>query len=131
MMMSPFDILNGMSKGKFFSKQDVESALNKHLLLSFLIGNRLTINLSEYLNESYNMKLYDMYLFVCMVYKRIPEGKRYTKYYKFQKEDKDEDVINNIRRYYICSKAVAQNYFYNNLSKEKIQYIESIYKEDK
>lgn len=102
--MSPFDILNALGK-KAFTKEEVDSCLNIHLIINYLRNSPVTIRLAEWLNKHYKLSAYQMYL---LAYHSVPKGLS-IKWVSTTKVTKDED-IEMLQEYFVCGRAVAEEY---------------------
>lgn len=126
--LSPFDILNGMSKGrKFYSKDDVEkSKLSLYLLLTFVSANYQLISLANYINNEYKtISLYDAYLFLFLHMKENKISCRWVKRDKMITSKTTE--IELLMRYFRVKENVAERYL-NIFTKEDLDYFGQIYR---
>lgn len=102
--MGPFDILNALGK-KLYTKEEVDSCLNIHLIINYLRNSVVTIKLAEWLNRHYKLSAYQMYL---LAYHSIPKGTN-IRWVSTTKPVKDED-IEMLQEYFVCSKQTATEY---------------------
>jgi len=99
--MTPFEIMGDLGK-HLYTKEEVESQLDIYLLIQYLKCSPVTISLAEYLNHSYQLDIYQMYL---LVYYAIPKGVK-IRWIKTDKIGKDEDIL-LIQEHYVCGREVA------------------------
>ena len=122
--MSPFDILFGMTKGKLYSRKDVEQNLSQYLLLQYITSNRVLVNIAEYLQQNYkNIGVYEMYLFILNI---LPKQISYIPWTKKEKPNVSDNV-KLLQKHYFCSEEVAKKYE-KLLSKEQFEKIERLYR---
>lgn len=119
--MTPFDILNDIPRKKIHTKENVEKYLDINLLIKFLSNNATGLSIAKYLNENYNMKIWDMYLFAFYI---LPHSIKSIKYNKREKVVKCDDY-EYVMEYYNCSYEVAERY-YKLMSDKEFKRIKAI-----
>ena len=123
--INPFDVLNGMTKGKLYSEEDVKaSSLNTFLLINYMRGSKVLLPLAEFINSNWKMNFYDQYLLSFFTFKALDI--RYMKWIKADKGIKVE-YIQDIQRYYSVNYKTAFMYL-EIMKDEDIDYIVDFYK---
>lgn len=119
--MDTWTILGDIPKKKIHTQEDVEAHLSIYLLIRYLASHRVGISVAEYLNNNYQLDLYDAYLFAIFV---LPKQITQIKWVKGEKQKKDKEV-EIVQFYYNCSRDVAETYL-QLLDDKSVKYMERI-----
>ena len=120
--LNPFDVLNGLTKNKLYSEEEVKSVLDVNLLLKYIRSNRALLYVAEYLNKNHHMDIYSQYQFVMSV---IPKQITKISWIKTDKLVEDEEVM-LIRRHFVCGENTAKEYL-NLLDDKALKRIKRLY----
>lgn len=119
--MDVWTILGDIPKKKLHLREDVEAHLNIYMLIRYLNSHRVGINIAEYLNQNYQISLYDAYLFA---FYALPKQITEIRWVKGEKIKKDKD-IELVQAYYVCSRDVAETYL-NILDDKSLKYMSRV-----
>lgn len=113
-MAKPFNVFSWINEITFSKKpwesysQEQQDVFEPYIILRFLSMNRDYIEIINYIQSVPLLTKEQYYKILCEF---IPRNKTWNKYIKKEKEESiDKETVNNIKKYYQCSKKEAESY---------------------
>lgn len=105
------------------------SKISSYVMINWLSNNKDTVIPANYININYNIPITNQYKFLDD-YFELTGIKNKISYIKYNKTNKlqNEEIINNIERYYNVNKSDAIKY-YNLMDKKERVAMKNMYKE--
>lgn len=103
--MNPFDIVNVLNEKNTHEREDIIHAYNPWIINKALANSMDTLLFSEQMNLYYQLPKESQFDFY---FHGIPKGKRYSKWFKENKDE--EDIINILMQRLYCNRNLAKKY---------------------
>ncbi len=103
--MTPFDIVNIVNEKKEFDREELIKCYNPWIINKALANSMDTLLFAEQMNLYYQLSKdaqFDFY------FNGIPKGKRFSKWFKENKDE--EDIINILMQRFCCNRNLAKKY---------------------
>ncbi len=123
-----FKTLGTLLNRKTSTEEEI-SKISSYVMINWLSNNKDTVIPANYININYNIPITNQYKFLDD-YFELTGIKNKISYIKYNKTNKlqNEEIINNIERYYNVNKSDAIKY-YNLMDKKERVAMKNMYKE--
>ena len=121
-----FKTMGTVFKNQYPQKEDIKK-ISSFVFIRWLSNNKLTVIPANIINYNYNIPIENQYKFLKDYYKLTGINKKVS-FIKYNKNEKENEIIQNIAKFYSVNYYTAKSY-YNLMDKKEHKRFKDMYKE--